>query len=45
MCAAIQLANETEQDNAVIVTILCDLGVKYLSKVYNDQWLESNKMM
>jgi cysteine synthase len=45
VCAAIQLANETEQDNAVIVTILCDLGVKYLSKVYNDQWLESNKMM
>ena len=28
VCAAVRLANETEEDGATIVTILCDLGVK-----------------
>ena len=32
------------QGPAVIVTVLCDLGIKYLSKVYNDEWLETNKI-
>ena len=26
----------------MVVTVLCDLGVKYLSKVYNETWLEEN---
>lgn len=44
VCAAVRLANETEEEGATIVTILCDLGVKYLSKVYNDEWLEQHDM-
>ena len=28
----------------MIVTVLCDLGVKYLSKVYNQTWLEENNI-
>ena len=26
---------------SVIVAILCDNGVKYLSKVYNDDWIKA----
>ena len=40
-CAAAKLAEESEEP-LVIVTILCDLGVKYLSKVYNQDWLKDN---
>jgi cysteine synthase len=29
---------------AVIMTILCDNGVKYLSKVYSNEWLTANAM-
>eukprot|EP00092_Neocalanus_flemingeri_P020508 GFUD01022215.1.p1 GENE.GFUD01022215.1~~GFUD01022215.1.p1 ORF type:complete len:379 (-),score=110.49 GFUD01022215.1:100-1236(-) len=42
--AAIQIANQLEEPG-VIVTVLCDLGVKYLSKVYNDKWLEENNII
>ena len=28
---------------ATIVAILCDSGVKYLSKIYDDEWLEAHK--
>jgi len=41
--AAIQIANQLEEPG-VIVTVLCDLGIKYLSKVFNKAWLEKNKM-
>jgi len=41
--AAIRLANQLEEP-AVIVTVLCDLGVKYLSKVYNENWLAENNI-
>ena len=39
--AAVELANRVEGP-AVIVTLLCDIGIKYLSKVFNDAWLEEN---
>jgi len=42
--AAIHLANQLEEPG-VIVTVLCDLGVKYLSKVFNKNWLEENKIL
>jgi cysteine synthase len=41
VAAAIRLANEATEP-CVIVTILCDLGVKYLSKVYNPEYLAKN---
>jgi len=41
--AAIHIANQLEEPG-VIVTVLCDLGIKYLSKVFNKAWLEQNKM-
>ena len=36
--AAIRLAEQMEEP-CTIVTILCDMGIKYLSKVYDDDWL------
>merc|ERR1712080_217499 len=41
--AAIRIANSVEEP-AVIVTVLCDLGVKYLSKVFNETWLNENNI-
>lgn len=41
--AAAKLAEESEEP-ITIVTMLCDLGVKYLSKVYNEEYLEENDL-
>eukprot|EP00938_MAST-03A_sp_MAST-3A-sp1_P006229 g6229.t1 len=37
--SALELAQSLEEPG-VIVTILCDSGVKYLSKIFNDSWME-----
>lgn len=39
--AAVELAN-TLPSTAMVVTILCDNGVKYLSKIYNSEYLIHN---
>lgn len=39
--AAIEYAKTLEAP-ATVVTLLCDLGVKYLSKVYSADWLREN---
>ncbi|KOO27245.1 cystathionine beta-synthase [Chrysochromulina tobinii] len=38
--AALELA-KTLQGPAVVVAILCDSGTKYLSKIFNDQWMNA----
>jgi len=42
--AAMKLA-ETLQEKAVIVTILPDSGIKYMSKMYNDEWMKQNNLL
>ncbi len=42
---AMQLAREIDDPNACIVTILCDTGERYLSKVFNDEWLQENQLL
>ena len=39
--AAVELAKELDS-NAVVVTILCDWGEHYMTKVYDDEWMRSN---
>ena len=39
--AALEVANTIGRD-ATIVTVFPDLGVKYLSKIYNADWLQAN---
>ena len=37
--AACKLAQDLEGP-ATVVAILCDSGVKYLSKIFNDEWMD-----
>ncbi|MES2123476.1 MAG: pyridoxal-phosphate dependent enzyme [Gemmatimonadota bacterium] len=42
---ALQLARELDDPNACIVTILCDTGERYLSKLFNDEWMQENQLL
>jgi len=42
---ALDLARELSDPNALIVTILCDTGERYLSKQFNDAWMQENQML
>ncbi|MCK5489235.1 MAG: pyridoxal-phosphate dependent enzyme, partial [Gemmatimonadetes bacterium] len=41
---AAEVAREVNDPEACVVAILCDTGERYLSKVFNDEWLEANGM-
>lgn len=40
--AAVELANEIEDADAFVVTLICDWGERYLSKAYDDDWMREN---
>jgi len=42
---ALRVAREVNDPDAFIVTVLCDTGERYLSKVYNDEWMRENQML
>ena len=42
---ALQLAKRLDDPNACVVTFLCDTGERYLSKVYNDEWMRENQLL
>jgi cystathionine beta-synthase len=42
---ALDVARELDDPDAVVVTILCDTGERYLSKVFNDEWMQENQML
>jgi cystathionine beta-synthase len=42
---AMQVAREVDDPNACIVTFLCDTGERYLSKLYNDEWMRENQLL
>jgi cystathionine beta-synthase len=42
---ALDVAREVNDPAAVIVTILCDTGERYLSKQFNDAWMQENQML
>ncbi|MGD8818085.1 MAG: cystathionine beta-synthase, partial [Acidobacteriota bacterium] len=39
---AVDVAREVDDPEACVVAILCDTGERYLSKLYNDEWLRAN---
>jgi cystathionine beta-synthase len=41
---ALKIAAELTEP-ATIVTVLPDSGIKYLSKIYNDDWMQTNNML
>jgi len=42
--AALEVAREIDDPDALVVTILCDTGERYLSKLFNDEWLRENEL-
>lgn len=42
---ALNVAREANDPNAFVVMILCDTGERYLSKLYNDEWMRENQLL
>jgi cystathionine beta-synthase len=42
---ALDIARELDDPSAMVVTVLCDTGERYLSKVFNDEWMQENQML
>ena len=45
LCVALAVAREVDDPGACVVTILADTGERYLSKVFNDAWLQENQLL
>jgi cystathionine beta-synthase len=42
---ALSVARRVNDPDACVVTVLCDTGERYLSKLYNDEWMRENQML
>jgi cystathionine beta-synthase len=42
---ALEVARQVDDPEAMVVTILCDSGERYLSKLYDDHWMRENQML
>ncbi len=42
---ALQVAREVDDPDACVVMVLCDTGERYLSKLYNDEWLREHQLL
>ena len=42
---AMALARRLDDPEACVVTFLCDTGERYLSKLYNDEWMRENQLL
>src|SRR6266702_7039114 len=45
MVAALEVARRVNDPQALVVTVLADTGERYLSKVFNDEWLRENQIL
>ena len=43
--AALEVARRVDDPDALVVTVLCDTGERYLSKLYDDEWMRENQML
>jgi cystathionine beta-synthase len=43
--SALEVARRLDDPDALVVTILCDTGERYLSKIYDDDWMRENQML
>src|SRR3982075_2106816 len=41
----VQVAREIDDPGAFVVTFLCDTGERYLSKLFNDEWMRENQLL
>ncbi len=42
---ALKVAREADDPDACVVTMLCDTGERYLSKLFNDEWMRENRFL
>jgi cystathionine beta-synthase len=42
---ALKVAKQVNDPGALVVTMLCDTGERYLSKVYSDEWMQENQLL
>ncbi len=42
---ALEVARELDDPAGLVVTILSDTGERYLSKIFNDEWMQENQML
>jgi cystathionine beta-synthase len=42
---ALDVARRADDPEAMVVTILCDTGERYLSKLYDDNWMRENQLL
>jgi cystathionine beta-synthase len=42
---ALDIARELDDPDALVVTILCDTGERYLSKLFSDEWMRENQLL
>jgi cystathionine beta-synthase len=42
---ALNVARRVNDPDAFVVTVLCDTGERYLSKLYSDEWMRENQML
>lgn len=42
---ALEVAREVDDPAACVVFVLCDTGERYLSKVFNEEWLRENRLL
>jgi len=42
---ALKVARAVNDPSAFVVTVLCDTGERYLSKLYSDEWMRENQML
>jgi cystathionine beta-synthase len=42
---ALEIAREIDDPEACVVFLLCDTGERYLTKVFNDEWMRENRML
>jgi cystathionine beta-synthase len=45
LCVALDVARSIDRADACVVTILADTGERYLSKIFNDAWLQENQLL
>jgi cystathionine beta-synthase len=45
VCVALRVAREVDDPGACVVVLLPDTGERYLSKVFNDEWLQEHQLL
>jgi cystathionine beta-synthase len=45
VAVALRVARAVDDPNACVVAVLCDTGERYLSKLFNDEWMREHQLL